>query len=175
MKLVSETKSIEKLAVVREEFRSEIGRFETRAKSCGSCETPGACCLDAHFVNVRITRLEAAAISRVISQLPDETRMRIETRARLAISAFGLESGADKTYACPLYESGTGCVVHMDAKPLACIAHACYENANDLPPDEVLEAAERKIARLNRHAYRSDGLLMSIPVALANAEIEPPN
>ena len=36
--------------------------FEFKAKDCGACETKGACCLDAHFVNVHITRLEAEAV-----------------------------------------------------------------------------------------------------------------
>src|SRR5260221_6504627 len=147
MKLVSEKHGIEKLAEIRESFRTRIARdFEHKAASCETCKTPGACCLDAHFVNVRISKLEAVAIRQVLSRLPITVRERVY--GRIESVAQGLSE--DDTYACPLYEKGIGCLVHAEAKPVPCIQHACYEHNEDLPPDEMLDEAEVRIDRLNR-------------------------
>src|SRR5262245_36024751 len=118
MKVLSETRALEKLHELKSEFAEHIREdYEHRAKSCVTCKTPGACCLDAHFVNVRITRLEAVAIRRVIDELldPDE----VMARAEETIEKFGLENGFD-FYACPLFEKGIGCLVHERGKPLPC-------------------------------------------------------
>jgi len=61
MKPISQTQALERLKNIQADLRSEISNFESRAKSCLTCDTPGACCLDAHFVNVHISRLEAGA------------------------------------------------------------------------------------------------------------------
>lgn len=168
MRLVSETKAIEKLEQIRANFRSEIATFEVNADSCSTCSTPGACCLDAHFVNVRISRLEAAAIAREIKRVPVEEQRKVAFRIRTAIEKFRLDGASEKTYACPLYENGRGCLVHDTAKPLPCIAHACYEKRADLPLDALLEAAQVKVAELNHRVYPgSDSQLLSIPLALA--------
>ena len=75
MKPLSETKAIEVVNRLKREFAASIREnYEHRAKSCLTCETPGVCCTDAHFVNVRISRLEAAAIRNVIGNLPGEER-----------------------------------------------------------------------------------------------------
>jgi hypothetical protein len=137
MRPLSETKALSKLEEIRDEFRDLVRRdYEHRAKSCASCETPGACCLDAHFVNVRITRLEAVEISRTLDALPAELRMKVARRIEDSIETYSLEDSVEsKTYSCPLFEKGIGCLVHDKAKPLPCIAHACYERKEDLPPD----------------------------------------
>ena len=71
MRFYSEKTALEHLAEVRRQFADQIRNgFEHAAKDCQTCETKGACCLDAHFVNVRITRLEAVAIVREIERLP---------------------------------------------------------------------------------------------------------
>lgn len=169
MKPISETQAVLELDRVRSAFREDVRRsYEHRAKPCSTCETPGACCLDAHFVNVRITRLEATAIGRVLDTFEPDLRARVMNRARGAVREFRLDDPRDddaKTYACPLYEKGTGCLVHQTAKPLPCIAHACYERVEDLPPDELLAVREAAIGRLNRRVYgRTD--LRSIPLWL---------
>ncbi|HUR98187.1 MAG TPA: hypothetical protein VMZ26_09010, partial [Pyrinomonadaceae bacterium] len=75
MKPLAESKALEKLHALKTEFaRSIRAHYEHRAKDCSVCETPGACCLDAHFVNVHITRLEATAIRRVIDGMSEEKR-----------------------------------------------------------------------------------------------------
>ena len=74
-----------------------------------------------------------------------------------------------KTYACPLFEKGVGCLVHNSAKPLPCIAHACYEREADLPPDELLTEREIKIAELNRKVYGRAEPPVPIPVAIASS------
>jgi hypothetical protein len=160
MRLISESLAIEKLRGIREDFRSLIEeRFEQRAKPCSLCETPGACCLDEHFVNVRISRLEAAAIRTAVAGLDKETQAAVETR----LAATDVEA---EFYACPLYEKGTGCLVHETAKPLPCIAHACYERKEDLPPDELLSERETEIDDLNRHVYGRSQSLVPIHAAL---------
>ena len=171
MKLVSETKSIERLSALRENFRSTISKFEARAKSCLTCTTQGACCLDAHFVNVRISRLEAVAIARAIGQLDPVHLTNVRRRMDDAIARFHLDESTDATYACPLYQIGIGCLIHQTAKPLACIAHACYESADELPPEQLLEGAEAEIDTLNRRSYGSMTTLLPIPIALQRAQV----
>lgn len=170
MKVESETRALEKLRTLQSDFaRSIRSGYEHRAKDCISCTTPGACCLDAHFVNVRITRLEAVAISKVISDLPPEKHDELKDRIRQTIERYDLDAGGPDltTYACPLFEKGVGCLVHGLAKPLPCIAHACYEAEKDLPPDELLVEHEGLVARLNKMTYRKPATQTSIPVAVA--------
>jgi len=175
MRLVSETRGIEKLREIRSEFAAEIrASYEHKAKPCALCESPGICCRDEHFVNVRITRLEAAAIVRRLDELGEVKRNEVRKRAVEAIDKYDLSTPGDlhsKTYACPLFEKGLGCLVHDTAKPLPCIAHACYENEADLPPSEVLEEREILIADLNRRVYGKGFLPISIPVAIAGRTI----
>lgn len=160
MKRLSETAAIERLAQIRQAFSLEIREiFEHRAKPCSACETPGACCLDEHFVNVRISRLEAAAIRGVVSKFDGSTRSKIESRLKK------LNPNAE-FYACPLYQPDRGCLVHATAKPLPCIAHACYEREQDLPPAELLNERELEVDRLNRRTYGRSEPLMPIHAAL---------
>jgi hypothetical protein len=164
VKLISRSKALVQLRKIREEFRTHIAAdYETRANSCSTCETPGACCLDRHFVNVRISRLEASAIGNVIDGLSPELRERIWTRAGNTIV------DGDGRYACPLFEPGVGCTVHDEAKPLPCIAHACYERKEDLPPDELLSDNEDLVNQLDVRTYGSMHAPLAIPVALDQA------
>lgn len=157
---MSVSAGIEKLAKIREAFRVEIAtRFEQRAKACSSCKTPGVCCLDEHFVNVRVSRLEAAAITGAVRSLGAPARAAIRERLETI-------SPEAEFYACPLYQPGVGCLVHNTAKPLPCIAHACYERKEDLPPDELLSKREIEIDALSRRVYGRGQLLMPIHTAL---------
>lgn len=157
MKHVSETRALERLQHLKDEYAALVReRYEHRAKSCVTCETKGACCLDAHFVNVHITRLEAVAIRRVLSRLPLDKRNAIYSRVNDAVENYGLDRPGDsfaKTYACPLFEPAVGCLVHNEGKPLPCISHACYEKQEDLPPDELQRQREQELESLNREAY----------------------
>ena len=170
MKPLSETIALEKLHDLKTDFAERIkSGYEHRAKSCVICETPGACCLDAHFVNVHITRLEAKAIRRVIDKLPAGRRAEIDARIEETISRYELSAEGDtfsKTYACPLFERGTGCIVHKRGKPLPCITHACYENKEDLPPDALLVDAEEVVDELNQLVYRKPTGWLPIPLAV---------
>lgn len=170
MKTVSESSALKRLSDVRDKLRTLVAAgYEHQAKSCVKCDTPGACCLDEHFVNVRISRLEAVAIGNVIRGLPSGKQAEIVTKIDDAIEKYGLvDTNGDptKTFACPLYEKGTGCLVHTEAKPMPCIQHACYENAADLPPDELLDDAEVAVDKLNRGTYRSPQPFLPIPLAI---------
>ncbi len=169
MKKLSEKAALDQLARIRSEFSETIrSGYEHRAKSCETCETKGACCLDAHFVNVRITRLEAAAIVRELDRLPAAKRTAVRERIIDAVERFGLDDGddTDKTYACPLFEHGLGCLVHATAKPLPCIAHACYEQKEDLPPEHLLHEREGRIFDISRRTYSRASFPKSLPVAL---------
>ena len=166
MKMLGEKRGLDQLRNIREDFREKIvSTYERRAKNCLTCETQGVCCEDEHFVNVRVSRLEAAAIKEVLSRLSVVRRAGVLARAEEAVS----DLSAKETYACPLLEKGSGCLVHADAKPLPCIQHACYENSEDLPPDELLEAVEEKVDRLNRRVYGRAALLRPLPVALLDS------
>ena len=155
---------------MKSEFARRIREdFEPKAKNCLTCDVQGACCQDAHFVNVHITRLEAVEISEVLDALPSEKRDEVRQRIEEAIAKYDLLSAGDtfaKTYACPLFERGTGCLVHHRGKPLVCIAHACYENKDDLPPDELLAEQEERVEKLNERTYRRSAGWLALPVAV---------
>src|SRR5580765_8502857 len=142
LKLLSEQKALARLQKLKTDFKDRISEgYGHRAKDCLTCETRGACCLDAHFVNVHISRLEAAAIRQAIEALPEGVRHAVADRVEHTIEKYELSTEGDtyaKTFACPLFEKGIGCLVHKTGKPLPCITHACYENKADLPPDELL-------------------------------------
>ncbi len=174
MKQLSETRALAKLDAIRTNFARQIqGDYEHNAKSCSACETPGACCLDAHFVNVHITRLEAVAIESKLRNLSDEHRRSVDERINDTIEKYHLTDVGDtfsQTYACPLFEKGTGCLVHDYGKPLPCIAHACYSQREDLPPDELLAEQEIKVDKLNRQTYGKNSRWLPLPIAIKNLQ-----
>ena len=91
MKLIAENKAVKRLKELKDAYARTIREnYEARAKSCLTCNTPGACCLDAHFVNVHITRLEAVAIRNVLDRLPDDKRAGIYERVERSIEEYGL-------------------------------------------------------------------------------------
>lgn len=165
-KLVSETQALKVLDRVRDEFRSAVGVYEQKASGCAECSTPGACCLDEHFVNVRISRLEAVAIRNALTELPDDEYEDVLRKITTTINRYRLRTDSDKTYACPLYDRAAGCLVHETAKPLPCIHHACYERKEDLPPDKLLDEAELAVERLNERVYGRSLPLLPLPVAI---------
>lgn len=169
MKMLAETKALEKLRSLKAEYKKRIREnFEHRAKSCLTCPTQGACCQDEHFVNVHITKLEAVLIFRELEKLSAEKRTTIFDRIENAVERYDLKSEGDtfqKTFACPLFEKETGCLIHA-VKPVPCIQHACYERKEDLPPDELQSETEEKIERLEGRTYRKNALWLPLPVWL---------
>jgi len=170
MKILSQNRAIEKLQVIQTDFAERIrSDFEQNAESCLTCKTPGACCLDAHFVNVRITRLEAAAIKETLDKLPSNEREDVYRRIGQTIEKYqlnGPDDSIEKTYACPLFEKNVGCLVHSEAKPLPCIQHACYENEKDLPPGDLLTEQEGRVENLNKLVYGKSPTWLPLPVAI---------
>ena len=169
MKILSERAALERLDSIVSNFRSKISDYERRAKNCLTCETPGACCKDAHFVNVRITRLEAVAIGNALRRIPADRSNAVKERIEDAISRYDLSDDGEapsQMFACPLFEKGIGCLVHSDAKPSPCIAHACYEDKTHLPPGHLLAHQEAKIERLNERTYRRYQPPLPLPIAL---------
>jgi hypothetical protein len=121
------------------------------------------------IVNVHVTRLEAVAIRSVMESWPEQKRDEVLQRVRQVIETYDLDIEGDtfeQTYACPLFEKGTGCLVHAQGKPLPCIAHACYENKEDLPPDTLLDEQEGLVEKLNQLTYRKSATWVPLPVAL---------
>lgn len=173
MKRLSEKQGLIRLKAVKDAYRDTIQTgYERRAKNCLTCETKGACCLDAHFVNVHITRLEASAIRGVLDGLSDKKRADVYRRVNETIEKHGLSAEGDtfrQTYACPLFEKEIGCLVHEAGKPLPCIQHACYENKADLPPDELLTDQERVVERLTKRVY-GNAVLGPLPLLIAGGE-----
>ena len=169
MKPLSEKQSLIKLRAVKNDFRALIKQnYEYRAKDCRTCETQGACCTDAHFVNVHITRLEAVLIREELGKLSPAKQNEIYRRIVETIEKYNLSAEGDtfqKTYACPLFEKGVGCTIHS-VKPIPCIGHACYERKEDLPPDELQAQAEEKIERLNAQTYKKFPNWLPLPVFL---------
>ena len=169
MKTLSEKQALIKLRELKNDFRARIKQnYEHRAKDCGTCETKGACCTDAHFVNVHITKLEAVLIDNELQKLSPEKQQKISERIAETVEKYELTSDGDtfaKTFACPLFEQNIGCLIH-EVKPVPCIAHACYERAEDLPPDELQSATEEKIERLNEKTYKKFSRWLPLPVLL---------
>ncbi len=170
MKTLTQTKALKELKIIKDNFRKVIkSKYEHNAKNCLTCDTKGACCLDAHFVNVHITKLEAVAISKTLEKLSAEKGREIYCRAAETVEKYDLKTSGDtfsKTFACPLFEKETGCLVHFEGKPAPCLAHACYENQADLPPNELQEDVEEKIERLNKRTYKNNSSWLSLPVWL---------
>lgn len=171
MKTLSEKQALRKLRKLKTDFRRLIKtRYEHRAKDCETCETKGACCLDAHFVNVRITKLEAVLIKEELEKFSAEKQGEIYRKIEEAIEKYDLDSADDsfeKTYACPLFDKNLGCLIH-EVKPVPCIQHACYERLEDLPPDELQTEIELQIEKLNEKTYRKFSPMLPLPVALKN-------
>jgi hypothetical protein len=168
VKILSEKCGVALVRHVKDDLRADGAAFERRAADCAACDTPGACCLDEHFVNVRITRLEAAAIAQVIERLPAIRRAGAEERIRNSSLRLAGSDDVD-TFACPLYEKGTGCLVHDEAKPVPCIVHACYDKREEVPPDDLQDAAELAIDRLNSRIYGRSTALEPLPIAVQAA------
>lgn len=172
MKFFGESKSLNILAEIKEKYRRAVAPYQRKAKNCLTCETQGICCQDAHFVNVHITRLEAAAILKDLQKLDAEKRAAIFERIEKTIKDYDLKETGDtfaQTFACPLFEKGTGCLAHP-VKPVPCIQHACYARREDLPPDELQTEVESKIERLNRQAYGQNSTHLPLPVWLMKLE-----
>lgn len=170
MKRISEKQAFSQLHRLKTNYSDRIkSEYEHAAKDCLTCETQGACCLDAHFVNVHITRIEAAAIRMVLGRLRSDKQAAIYRRVDETIVKYKLTDKGDtfsQTYACPLFEKGVGCLVHDEGKPLPCIQHACYENKKDLPPDELIAEQEGLVDRLNRRTYGTPTQWLPLPLAV---------
>ena len=170
MKTLRETNALKKLENLKSAYKKQISEnFEHRAKSCLTCETKGACCLDEHFVNVHITKLEAILIGQELRKFPIKKQTEIYKRIENSIEKYDLESEGDtfsKTFACPLFEKEAGCLIH-EVKPVPCIQHACYERREDLPPDELQIETEEKIERLNEQTYKKFPNWLPLPVWLS--------
>jgi hypothetical protein len=151
---------------IKDAYRAFIREnFEFKAKDCGVCETKGACCQDAHFVNVHITRLEAEAILQNLDKMGKTDA--VLQRSRQAVERYGLKEEGDtykQTFSCPLFEKEIGCLVHEEGKPAPCIQHACYENKEDLPPQFLQDRVEIKIEALNKDAYGENAKWLPLPL-----------
>lgn len=173
MSVRGEDAALAKLQRLKSAYQRSIARtFERAAEDCRTCRTPGACCLDAHFVNVHITRLEAVSIRRTIERTPrlsEDERRSVYSRAEEAVSRYDLRASGDtfkQTFSCPLYVPRLGCIVHRRAKPAPCIQHACYENWEDLPPDSLQQRAEHRVEELNREVYGAAWAWLPLPLWL---------
>lgn len=168
--MLSPNKALKRLKNLKQFFQTFIrDTYEHRAKNCQTCEVQGICCTDAHFVNVHITRLEAVAIQKTLEKLPEDKQKEIYKRNEETIEKFNLKSTGDtflQKFSCPLFEKGTGCLVHKEAKPIPCITHACYENKEDLPPDELQIKQERSVERLNTQVFGNAWNWLPLPVWL---------
>ncbi|MCY7347592.1 MAG: hypothetical protein LH614_15420 [Pyrinomonadaceae bacterium] len=170
MKRLTEINALRELQKLKKEYQNFIkNNYEQRAENCETCPTKGACCLDAHFVNVHITKLEAVAVRKTLDKLSSEKQKKIYRRAEETVEKYDLKTTGDsfaQTFACPLFEKNIGCLVHSEGKPAPCISHACYENATDLPPENLQTTIETTIERLNKRTYGDDLTWLPLPVWL---------
>ena len=170
MKTLSEKHALLKLLDLKNDFRDMIRQnYEHKAKNCLTCETKGVCCLDEHFVNVHITKLEAVLIGEELRELSIEKQWEINKRIETTIKKYDLKPDGDtfaQTFACPLFEKGVGCLIHS-VKPAPCIQHACYERPEDLPPDALQTEMESQIEKLNEQTYKQIPQWLPLPVWLS--------
>ncbi len=121
MKKLTETKALGESNKLKTAYQNFIKtNYEHRAANCETCPTKGACCLDAHFVNVHITRLEAAAIRKTLSKLDEKKQAEIYRRAKETVEKYDLKSTGDtfqKTFSCPLYEKALVVLCILKANP----------------------------------------------------------
>lgn len=169
---MDESEALGELRRVKDSYRKFIrDNFEDAAEDCNACPSFGACCTDAHFVNVHITPLEAVAIRKTLrAKLSAEELQKIDERVAQTIKKYNLKDNSEtfeQTYACPLFEPKVGCLVHSEAKPAACIQHACYKQEKDLPPQCLQDNAERRIEKLNREVYGEDWSWLPLPIQLS--------
>lgn len=178
--VMNETEVINELRRIKTAYQRFIrDNFEFAAADCSVCPTFGKCCADRHFVNVHITRLEAAAIRESIESNPnlsENEKQGVFERVRETIEKYDLKADAEgsftQTYACPLFVRKVGCLVHAGgAKPAACIQHACYERKEDLPPACLQDNVEQKIERLNSEIYGEDWRWLPLPIALIQTDL----
>jgi hypothetical protein len=177
---VNQSEAIAELRRIKTAYQTFIrDNFEFAAQDCSVCPTFGACCTDAHFVNVHITRLEAVAIRESIGSNPNLTeneKKSVFKRIKETIEKYDLKDAGDtfaQTFACPLFAPKIGCLVHSyGAKPAPCIQHACYENKQDLPPDCLQDGVENKIEKLNRAVYREDWRWLPLPLWLDSENLK---
>jgi hypothetical protein len=170
---LTEHDALAQLQRVKTSYQSFIKvNFEHQADDCRTCPTAGSCCTDAHFVNVHITRLEAMAVRQTLElspRLSATARKAVYQRAHETVEKYGLRTTGDtfsQTYSCPLFEPGTGCLVHRRAKPAPCIQHGCYENWEDLPPGTLQSRVEHRVEQLNIEVYGNSWAWLPTPVWL---------
>jgi hypothetical protein len=170
---LTEHEALAQLQRVKTSYQSFIKiNFEHKADDCRTCPTAGSCCTDAHFVNVHITRLEAMAIRQTLELSPRlsvAARKAVYQRANETVEKYGLRVTGDtfsQTYSCPLFEPGTGCLVHRRAKPAPCIQHGCYEDWEDLPPASLQSRVEHRVEQLNVEVYGNSWAWLPTPVWL---------
>jgi hypothetical protein len=173
MKRLSEAAAVARLRRAKSAFQTHIKlTYERAARDCRVCSTPGACCTDAHFVNVHITRLEAVAMRDTLRRTPrldEAARRAVYERARAAVARYHLRAAGDtfsQTFACPLFAPGVGCLVHARAKPAPCVQHACYDRWEDVPPAELQWREEGRIEKLNEQVYGAAWAWLPVPVWL---------
>ncbi|HYN84635.1 MAG TPA: hypothetical protein VER32_05235 [Pyrinomonadaceae bacterium] len=179
MRRLPEDEALARLKREKASFQTHvIKEFEHAARDCRACPTKGACCTDAHFVNVHVTRLEAVAIRRTLERTPrldSRARRAVYERARAAVARYDLRASGDtyaQTFSCPLFEPGAGCLVHRRAKPAPCIQHACYDRWEDVPPVELQWQTERRVESLNAQAYGAEWAWLPLPLWLALTDPE---
>ena len=177
----TEAAALARLQRLKASYQSHIKlNYEHAAEDCRGCPTRGACCTDAHFVNVHVTRLEAVAMRETIRRTPrltNDERRAVYARARAAVERYDLRAmpAGDtfaQTYSCPLYDARAGCLVHARAKPSPCVQHACYESWEDLPPDSLRERTEHRVEQLNTAVYGAAWAWLPTPLWLCLVDPE---
>ncbi|MCS6874857.1 MAG: hypothetical protein N2Z23_08975 [Pyrinomonadaceae bacterium] len=169
MKILSKKKALVELKKLKNNFREIIKEnYEFKAKDCSKCNQ--TCCLDAKFVNVHITKLEAILIhDHLREKYPQEKAKQINEKVKEVIERFDIARNMENsshTFPCPFFEQGSGCLIH-EVKPIACIQHACYEKSEDLPPEKLQAEIERKIERLNERTYGKPSRWFPLPIWIA--------
>ncbi|MEJ7698162.1 MAG: hypothetical protein WKF71_00735 [Pyrinomonadaceae bacterium] len=94
MKMLTETRALNELSKLKTVYQNFIKtNYEQNAENCETCPTKGSCCLDAHFVNVHITRLEAVAIGDTLGKLDVEKQKEVYQASRRSSREIRFKDG----------------------------------------------------------------------------------
>ncbi len=158
--------ALARLAEVKAPLLEASDRAARELRSCAGCD---AHCCRAGCNSMRVSRLEALALARRLSEPDLAPRVpEILRRAREEIRLRGLCADSDATYDCPLLSGEGRCLVHGPAQPSGCLT---FRPVPDGGCDHDLRLFHRhygKVERLDRRVFGRRSRPLPIPLALVN-------
>lgn len=143
---------------------------ERAAREIRSCEDCDARCCKVGLNSMLVSRIEAAALARRLSE-PDLATLlpEILEKARREVELRGLEDDDEATYDCPLLSPEGRCMVHGPAQPAGCLTFRPVSDGGCDHDFDLFHRENKKILAAEKKAFRKVGDPLPIPVALLRA------